>query len=162
MTVVALDGMGGDFAPGAVAEGAVRSAGRGVEVVLVGDEELLARELERLGGAPSELRVVHAADAIGMQEHAGRETLRRRQSSIYVALELVKVNSLTVLWALGTSSASERSPTSSPPSSSTSQVPLPCTKSVSGRIQCPCSSKSDRAQPGSSGMVAARDRKSVV
>lgn len=105
MTVVALDGMGGDFAPGAVAEGAVRSAGRGVEVVLVGDEELLARELERLGGAPSELRVVHAADAIGMQEHAGRETLRRRQSSIYVALELVKRGDAEAFVSVGNTGA---------------------------------------------------------
>ncbi len=105
MTVVALDGMGGDFAPGAAVGGAVRSAARGIEVVLVGDAALLDAELERLGGAPPGLRVVHAPDAIGMQEHVGRETLRRRESSIHVALELVKRGDAEAFVSLGNTGA---------------------------------------------------------
>ena len=48
MTVIALDAMGGDFAPRAPVEAAVRAARDGVaEIVLVGGEEELKRELAR-------------------------------------------------------------------------------------------------------------------
>ena len=105
MTVVALDGMGGDLAPGVTVEGAIRAAERGVEVALVGDSELLGRELERIGGGPSGVRVVHAPDAIGMQEHVGLETRRRRESSIYVAMELVKGGEAQAFVSLGNTGA---------------------------------------------------------
>ena len=105
MTVVALDGMGGDLAPAAVVGGAVRSAAHGIEVVLAGDAQLLDRELDRLGGAPSGLRVVHAPDAIGMQEHVGLETLRRHESSMHVALELVKSGEAEAFVSLGNTGA---------------------------------------------------------
>ena len=105
MTVVALDGMGGDLAPGVTVEGAIRAAERGVDVALVGDSDLLGRELERLGGAPSGVRVVHASDAIGMQEHVGLETRRRHESSIYVAMELVKGGEAQAFVSLGNTGA---------------------------------------------------------
>jgi glycerol-3-phosphate acyltransferase PlsX len=90
MTTVALDAMGGDFAPGATVDGAVASARRGIEVVLVGEEALLQRELARVGDVPRGLRIQHASDAIEMGEHAALEARHRRDSSIYVGLDLVR------------------------------------------------------------------------
>ena len=45
MARIALDAMGGDHAPVQTVLGALDAAARGVDVVLVGDEEVLAREL---------------------------------------------------------------------------------------------------------------------
>ena len=66
------------------------AARTGVEVALTGDEEVLGRELARLGGASAGLRVVHAPDTIEMREHSVRDVRNRRQSSIYVGMELIK------------------------------------------------------------------------
>ena len=90
MTGIALDGMGGDLAPAATAEGAIAAAREGIEVALVGDEQRLGVEIERLGGAPAGLRVVHAPDAIEMGDHAAREAIRRKESSVFVGLQLVR------------------------------------------------------------------------
>ena len=90
MTRIALDGMGGDFAPAATAEGAITAARDGIEVALVGDEQRLQAEIERLGGAPAGLRVVHAPDVIEMGDHAAREAVRRKESSAYVGVRLVR------------------------------------------------------------------------
>ncbi len=105
MTVVALDAMGGDFAPRSTVEGALRAAERGIEVALVGDAEALGRELERHGGGSSGVRVVHAPDTIEMSEHASLETRRRRESSIYVAMELVKRSEADAFVSLGNTGA---------------------------------------------------------
>lgn len=90
MTIVALDAMGGDHAPAAAVEGAIDSAGSGIEVVLVGDRQVLERELARVGGGPSGLRIEQAADVIEMGEHAALEARRRRDSTIYVGLDLLR------------------------------------------------------------------------
>jgi len=82
--------MGGDHAPAATVEGAALAAASGVEVVLVGDSEALGREFNRRGGVASGVRIVHAPDAIGMGEHSALDARNRRQSSIYVGMELVK------------------------------------------------------------------------
>ena len=90
MTVVALDAMGGDHAPAATVEGAILAAGNGIEVALVGDRALIEREALRLGGLPAGIRIVHAADAIEMGEHAALEARNRRQSSMYIGVQLVR------------------------------------------------------------------------
>lgn len=90
MTTVALDAMGGDFAPAATVDGAVLAARNGIDVVLVGDEAQLQRELARVGDVPPRLRIQHAGDVIEMGEHAAMEARNRRDSSMYVGLQLVR------------------------------------------------------------------------
>jgi glycerol-3-phosphate acyltransferase PlsX len=80
--------MGGDRAPGAIVEGALQAAREwGQDVVLVGDSEVIGRELKRLGG---ELPVQHASQVVSMEESASEALRRKRHSSIRVAFELVK------------------------------------------------------------------------
>lgn len=101
MTPIALDAMGGDDAPAVPVTGALRAASTGIEVALVGNQEALGDELDRalaearangrdLDGARARIRIVHAPDRIGMEEHAALEVRSRRHSSIYVATELVR------------------------------------------------------------------------
>lgn len=87
---IAVDAMGGDFAPQHPISGAVLAARElDVEVVLVGDEAVVRPELERLGN-PDGVSVVHADEAIGMDESAALAVRRKRRSSIHEGARLVR------------------------------------------------------------------------
>ncbi|HEX7004376.1 MAG TPA: phosphate acyltransferase PlsX [Trueperaceae bacterium] len=101
MKPIALDAMGGDNMPAAAVEGALVAAQGGVEAVLVGDESRLKAELARLGG---DLDIVHAPDAIGMEEHA-TDVRRRKQSSVMLAMSLVKEGEASACVSMGHSGA---------------------------------------------------------
>ncbi|HRC61754.1 MAG: phosphate acyltransferase PlsX [Dehalococcoidia bacterium] len=90
MTAIALDAMGGDDAPAATVRGAIEAAREGIEVALVGERSVLEAELARSGGTPPGVRIEQASDVIEMGEHAAIEARRRRDSSIYVGLSLVR------------------------------------------------------------------------
>ncbi|MDX1501712.1 MAG: phosphate acyltransferase PlsX [Thermoanaerobaculia bacterium] len=88
---VAVDAMGGDHAPRAVVTGALQAVQRyRCSVVLVGDEEIVARELERQKRVPEEVEVIHADEVVGMDEPAITPIRRKRRSSIRVCCELVR------------------------------------------------------------------------
>ena len=92
---IAVDAMGGDQAPRAEVEGAVLAASElGVPVVLVGPEEILRQELQRLDALPEARRlpiqVLHASEAISMDERAARAVRQKRDSSIRSAMRLVR------------------------------------------------------------------------
>ncbi len=105
MTVIALDGMGGDYAPQAPVEGAMLAAREGQHVLLIGDRSVLTAELERRGPVPETLRIHHAADAIGMGEHVARQVRRRPESSIWVGMELVKQGHAQAFVSMGNTGA---------------------------------------------------------
>ena len=98
---VALDAMGGDYAPRETVAGALLAAKEGVPVVLVGDEEKLRQELAGQGG---DLPIVHAAEVIEMHAQA-TEVRRRRQASINVAMRLVKDDQAEAAVSMGHSGA---------------------------------------------------------
>lgn len=107
MTAIALDAMGGDDAPRVTVEGALEAAAAGVEVVLVGDSEVLGHELNRLGAKAraTNIRIVHAPDQVAMGDHAAREVRRQRQTSLYVGMELVKSGDAGALVSMGNTGA---------------------------------------------------------
>ncbi len=96
---IALDAMGGDFAPAAMVEGAVRAAKQGIPVTLVGRETDIRRELEKY--EPSTLiDVVHASDVIGMDDHA-TDTRKNKNLSINVAINLLRQKKVSAVVAQG-------------------------------------------------------------
>lgn len=102
---VALDAMGGDFAPAAAVAGALEALRRfQAPVLLVGDETALRQELARLG-APNALPIVHAAGTIGMNEHAATAVRKRRDSSMHVCCRLVKEGRAAAAVSAGNSGA---------------------------------------------------------
>ena len=103
--VIALDAMGGDDAPAATVDGALLAAAEGIPVVLVGDSEVLGRELNARGGAPHGLRIVHAPDIVGMGDKAAREVRRQRETSLYVGTELVRDGEAAALVTMGNTGA---------------------------------------------------------
>jgi glycerol-3-phosphate acyltransferase PlsX len=84
---IAVDAMGGDFAPRAIVEGAVAAARTlGVEPVLVGAGDRIEAELRRLRGAPA-MEIVEAPEVIEMHEHPAMALRRKRRSSIVIAMQ---------------------------------------------------------------------------
>ncbi len=92
MVSIAVDAMGGDHAPEAEVEGAVRAAkAYPVQIVLVGKEDLVRKELTRYEdslGLP--IQVVHASERVTMEDGAARAMRSKRDSSIRVASRLVR------------------------------------------------------------------------
>ncbi len=91
MTVIALDAMGGDFAPRAAVEGAARaSREEGLHIVLVGDQERIAAELRRFRHNPRQIEIHHTPDAVTMEDAPTAVLRERPRASVRVACELVR------------------------------------------------------------------------
>jgi phosphate acyltransferase len=91
MNAVALDAMGGDHAPGATVQGAVEAAREhGLEVILVGPEAVLRRELARYGASVRGISIADAPEVIGMDEAPTAPVRTKRNSSMAVAARLVR------------------------------------------------------------------------
>ena len=89
--LIALDAMGGDFAPAASVAGAILAQKEpGIEVALVGDKAIIDAELIRQGEAPSNYQIIHASEAIAMDEHPAQAVRTKKDASINVAMDLVK------------------------------------------------------------------------
>ena len=91
MLTVALDAMGGDHAPKAEVEGAVLAARQlGVKVILVGQEDLVRRELSTYeDSAELPIEVVHASENVTMEDPT-KAVRTKRDSSVKVASRLVR------------------------------------------------------------------------
>jgi len=105
--VIAVDAMGGDHAPGAVVEGARLAVEEyGASVLLVGDQESLRRELDRVGGQESALLTIrHASETIDMGESPIAALRGKPDSSLRVAIEAVKAGEAGAVVSAGNSGA---------------------------------------------------------
>jgi glycerol-3-phosphate acyltransferase PlsX len=99
---IAVDAMGGDFAPKAVVQGAVDAAREyGVGIVLVGDDDRVKRELSHLDVKGLDITVVHAPQVIDMKDSASTVLRRKKDSSIRIATELVKTGDAVAVISAG-------------------------------------------------------------
>ena len=89
---VALDAMGGDYAPAVTIEGAIETVNdfEGIDVILVGDENSIKRELDSKRHLPNRISIKHASQVVGMDEAPAAAIRKKRDSSIGRAIELVK------------------------------------------------------------------------
>jgi glycerol-3-phosphate acyltransferase PlsX len=89
--LIALDAMGGDLAPAETVAGALLArAEHGIEVALVGPKDLLEAELIRQGQPTGSMQIVHASEVISMDEPPAQAVRGKRDSSINVAMSMVK------------------------------------------------------------------------
>jgi len=102
---IVLDAMGGDHAPAVVIDGAVQAVKElGIELILVGIEEDIRRELARhdISGLP--LTIVHAPDVIEMDEHV--DALKSKpNASIRVGMRIVREGQADAFASAGNSGA---------------------------------------------------------
>jgi len=91
MRRIAVDAMGTDAAPLPEVEGAILAArDQHAQVLLVGPQDLLKRELGRRDARGLGIEVVHASEAVTMEDAAAKAFRRKRDSSIRVAARLVR------------------------------------------------------------------------
>jgi len=86
MLPVAVDAMGGDHAPDAIVAGALAAVRDGIDVLLVGDREILQPLVPGKRGPT----IVHAPDVVGMDENAAGAVRRKPDASVRRAMRLVK------------------------------------------------------------------------
>lgn len=92
-TVIAIDAMGGDHGPVVTVPAALSAlkSHKKLELIMVGDEQVLADELARHGAATGKrLSLHHASQVVGMDEKPSQALRGKKDSSMRVALELVK------------------------------------------------------------------------
>jgi glycerol-3-phosphate acyltransferase PlsX len=88
---IALDAMGGDFAPQALVAGAleaVETLPASAEILLVGRAREVEAELTRSGAAPERIAVVDAPEVIGMADKPLAAIRAKPRSSIGIGLKL--------------------------------------------------------------------------
>lgn len=107
---IALDVMGGDRAPQALLAGALAATAGGAQailperVLLVGDEDVIAAELEALGGDPG-FSVRHASQVIGMHEKPAQALRAKPDSSIAVGVAAVREGAAGAFVSMGNTGA---------------------------------------------------------
>lgn len=104
---IAVDAMGGDYAPGVVVEGAVLAAHEHrLKVVLVGDETAIKKILSDKNLSTRFVDICHASSVIGMDESPSFALRRRKDSSLRIATDLVKKNEADAVVSAGNTGAS--------------------------------------------------------
>jgi glycerol-3-phosphate acyltransferase PlsX len=103
MIWVAVDAMGGDFAPRHVVDGALAAARHlDLGVVLVGPTAVIERELERFEPVDrGRLRMVDAPDVVAMDESPAAALRRKPGASIRVAADVVARGEAAALVSAG-------------------------------------------------------------
>jgi len=103
---VAVDAMGGDRAPDALVRGAINAArDHGVEITLVGIEEVLRETLKRQGGSNLPISTYPASQIVDMKESPADSLRHKKDSSIRVAFELVRQGKAKAVVSAGNSGA---------------------------------------------------------
>ena len=103
---VAVDAMGGDYAPTEVVQGAVDAAkAGGVHVLLVGTPDIVQPELERCGGAGLPVMVVPSEGVIQEDDSPIRALRQNPKASIAVAVGAVKAGHADAAITMGSTGA---------------------------------------------------------
>ncbi|MFH1576136.1 MAG: phosphate acyltransferase PlsX [Candidatus Margulisiibacteriota bacterium] len=105
MVRIALDAMGGDFAPAEIVKGAVLASQElSVEIILVGDPQKVGQELQKYKDK-GKLPVVAASEVIGMDESPAQAVKQKKDASINVAVSLVKEGKADAIVSAGNTGA---------------------------------------------------------
>lgn len=100
---IAIDAMGGDFGPGPIVDGTIQALReKNFMPILVGDKEEILSLLP--ASFVNRVEIVEASDVIAMSDQA-TNALRRKESSIYKAVELVREKQADAIVSAGHSGA---------------------------------------------------------
>ncbi|MGB3586564.1 MAG: phosphate acyltransferase PlsX [Tunicatimonas sp.] len=105
---IALDAMGGDFAPKTCLEGAtlaIREFSQDDRLVLVGQQETIKEHLAHYEFPESMIEIVHAEEVIGMHEHPTKAFSQKKHSSIGIGFHLLKEEKIDAFCSAGNTGA---------------------------------------------------------
>jgi len=104
--MIAIDAMGGDNAPRTIVEGAVLAARDfRIPVILVGDKGILEEELAQHETADLPVHIQHASQVVAMDEAPSKALRRKKDSSIRVAIQMVKNGEADAVFTAGNTGA---------------------------------------------------------
>ena len=106
-TKVALDAMGGDNAPTEIVKGAVDVISKrdDIKVYLIGQEDVVAKELSKYSFPKERIDIVDAPEVIEMAEPPVEAIRKKKQSSIVVGMNMVKNREADAFISAGSSGA---------------------------------------------------------
>lgn len=88
---IALDAMGGDHGPSVTVQGALEAVREyGVHIILAGDKEILEKELRGHEYPKDKIEILHCTEKIENEDKPVQAVRRKKDSSMVVALNLVK------------------------------------------------------------------------
>lgn len=105
---IAIDAMGGDFGPSVTVPAAQRALQKysDVELVLVGQEDLLKEQIQKQGlQGESRLSIQHASEIVEMDESPAIALKKKKDSSMRVAINLVKQGTVDACVSAGNTGA---------------------------------------------------------
>lgn len=100
---IALDAMGGDFAPEVTIAGALEAVKEydDIHVILSGDKHKIAASLQNWRYPQEKISIYHASEVVEMHESPSFVLRRKKDSSIRKAVELVKNNEADAVVSAG-------------------------------------------------------------
>lgn len=103
---IIVDAMGGDYAPIVPVEASIRGVNElGIEVVLVGDENIVNAELAKYEYPKDKVSVVHADDVISNYDEPAKAVKTRKGASVVVAANLLKNGGGDAMLSMGSTGA---------------------------------------------------------
>ncbi|MDR2910577.1 MAG: phosphate acyltransferase PlsX [Bacteroidales bacterium] len=105
---IGLDVMGGDFAPGAIIEGAVDALPflkNSDTIVMIGDKGAICEKLAVMDVDPSLFEIVNTTQVIEMGDHPAKAFSQKKDSSIAVGYGMLKNSSLDGFCSAGNTGA---------------------------------------------------------
>ena len=107
MTRIVVDAMGGDFAPRQQVLGAVAALNKDADLYLIlcGDETQIKAELAECQYDESRLEIVHTTESISMEEEPAKAVRAKKDSSIVVAMRMLKEDKADGLVSSGSTGA---------------------------------------------------------
>lgn len=105
--MIALDVMGGDYAPDEILQGALLAAKKATPLILVGPENLIKSKLSEIDPDWDKysIKIFDAAECITMDDEPVGSVRKKRNSSIVRVIELVKSGQANVAISAGNSGA---------------------------------------------------------
>lgn len=105
---IGIDMMGGDFAPGSVIRGAIlarESLPVDVEIVLIGNQDILSRYAEEHQLDVSGLSIEHALDDVGMEDHPLKAFKEKPKAGLFQGQRLLVEGNLDGFCSAGNTGA---------------------------------------------------------
>lgn len=104
---IALDAMGGDRAPRVIVEGAIQALKeyKDLEIILVGDEKRVKKELSKYRTKGLSLSIIHASQVVEMDELPTTALRQKKDSSIMVSARLMKGRKAQAIVSAGNTGA---------------------------------------------------------
>ena len=104
---IAVDGMGGDYGPQPIVDGAIQAADgfEDLEVIIVGREDAIKRELYHHKVPGGKISIHHASEVVEMSDSPVQAVKKKKDSSLAICIQLLKQREVDAVVTAGNTGA---------------------------------------------------------